>query len=68
MLSATPASAEGERVVRLPAAKSAIASRLNISPEHLSRVLKELSAKGLLEVHGRQLRIPDVQRLRATVS
>ena len=60
--------AAGELVVTLPAAKSAIASRLNLSAEHLSRVLKELSRQGLLEVHGRVLRIPDVQRLRASLS
>ncbi len=58
----------GELVVTLPAAKSAIASRLNVSAEHLSRVLKELSKQGLLEVHGRVLRIPDVARLRASLS
>lgn len=60
--------AAGELVVTLPAAKSAIASRLNLSAEHLSRVLKELSSQGLLEVHGRVLRIPDVVRLRAQLS
>jgi CRP-like cAMP-binding protein len=58
----------GEAVVTLPAPKSAIASRLNVSAEHLSRVLKELSRQGLLEVHGRVLRIPDVARLRASLS
>jgi CRP-like cAMP-binding protein len=58
----------GEVVVTLPAPKSAIASRLNVSAEHLSRVLKELSRQGLLEVHGRVLRIPDVARLRASLS
>jgi CRP-like cAMP-binding protein len=58
----------GELVVTLPAAKSAIASRLNVSAEHLSRVLKDLSKQGLLEVHGRVLRIPDVARLRASLS
>lgn len=58
----------GELVVTLPAAKSAIASRLNVSAEHLSRLLKDLSKQGLLEVHGRELRIPDVARLRASLS
>lgn len=39
-----------------------------MSAEHLSRVLKDLSKQGLLEVHGRVLRIPDVARLRASLS
>jgi CRP-like cAMP-binding protein len=63
-----PAGASGEAVVTLPAAKRAIAARLNLSAEHFSRVLKALSRRGLLEVRGRELRIPDVARLRAGVS
>lgn len=68
LLRAEGGAGAGELVVTLPAAKSAIASRLNVSAEHLSRVLKELSKQGLLEVHGRVLRIPDVARLRASLS
>lgn len=63
-----PAGAAGELVVLLPESKSAVASRLNLSAEHFSRVLKALSSRGLLEVRGRELRIPDVARLRASVS
>jgi CRP-like cAMP-binding protein len=51
--------------VTLPAAKRAIASQLNFSPEHLSRILRELALEGLIEVSGRKLRIPDLERLRA---
>lgn len=68
LLRAQNGDASGELVVTLPAAKAAIASRLNLSAEHLSRVLKDLSRQGLLEVHGRVLRIPDVARLRASLS
>jgi CRP/FNR family transcriptional regulator, dissimilatory nitrate respiration regulator len=68
LLRAEGGGSAGELVVTLPAAKAAIASRLNLSAEHLSRVLKELSKQGLLEVHGRVLRIPDVARLRASLS
>lgn len=68
LLRKQPADAQGELVVTLPAAKRTIASRLNLSPEHFSRVLKALSSRGVLEVRGRVIRIPDVERLRASVS
>jgi CRP-like cAMP-binding protein len=56
----------GPGVVTLPAAKSAIASHLNLSPEHFSRVLHELVAAGLLQVQGRRITVPDLERLAAS--
>jgi CRP-like cAMP-binding protein len=53
----------GPRLVTLPATKAAVASRLNLTPEHFSRLLHELAASGLLQVEGRHIRVPDVQRL-----
>lgn len=53
-----------ELVLTLPASKVTIASRLNLTPEHFSRILHDLSAAGLIEVNGRTIRVPDVQRLR----
>jgi CRP-like cAMP-binding protein len=50
--------------VNLSAGKSVIASRLNMTPEHFSRILHDLSAAGLIEVNGRAVRIPDLERLR----
>lgn len=50
--------------VELPVAKGIIASRLNLTQEHLSRILHDLSALKLIEVHGRRIRILDLQRLR----
>ena len=50
--------------VHLTPGKSVIASRLNMTPEHFSRILHELSASGLIEVNGRAIRIPDLERLR----
>lgn len=49
----------------LPAAKKSIASRLNLSPEHFSRVLAELAARGLIVVRGRTIEVIDLARLRA---
>jgi CRP-like cAMP-binding protein len=41
-----------------------IASRLNMTPEHFSRILHDLAAGGLIEVNGRSVSIPDLERLR----
>ena len=48
----------------LPTTKNIIASRLNLTPEHFSRVLHELTVARLIEVDGRTVRILDVDRLR----
>lgn len=48
----------------LPISKNIIASRLNLTPEHFSRVLRELSSASLIEVDGRNVTILDVERLR----
>lgn len=58
----------GERVVILPTRKQVLASRLNIAPETLSRVLRDLSADGLISVRGRRITLHDVPRLELTVS
>jgi CRP-like cAMP-binding protein len=51
--------------VHLSPGKSVIASRLNMTPEHFSRILHDLCAAGLITVSGRTVRIPDLERLRA---
>jgi CRP-like cAMP-binding protein len=56
----------GPGLVTLPAAKGAIASHLNLSPEYFSRVLHELAASGLLQVKGRRITVPDRERLAAS--
>ena len=48
---------------KLPAQKSLIASRLNLTPEYFSRILHELSNEGLVRVEGREIAILDAQRL-----
>jgi CRP-like cAMP-binding protein len=50
-------------VVTLPAAKAEIASQLNLTPEHFSRVLHELQQAGLLQVDGRKIMVPRPDRL-----
>ena len=50
--------------VTLPTSKGTIASRLNLTQEHFSRILHELSEAGLIVVEGRKITIPDVEKLR----
>jgi CRP-like cAMP-binding protein len=50
--------------VTLPVKNSIIASRLNLTQEHFSRILHELQVAGLIEVRGRQIRLLDVARMR----
>lgn len=51
-------------VVTLPTNKGVIASRLNLTQEHFSRILHELTDKGLITVQGRKISIPNVEKLR----
>jgi CRP-like cAMP-binding protein len=50
--------------IELPIAKGVIASRLNLTQEHFSRILHDLSEAGLIRVHGRRIEVPDMRRLR----
>jgi CRP-like cAMP-binding protein len=52
-------------IVTLTTSKGVIASRLNLTQEHFSRILHELSEQGLIVVAGRKITIPDVGKLRA---
>ena len=65
LLRAAAPAERGAASIALPAAKRAIASRLNLSAEHLSRILRHLVSEGLIEVRGRTVEIPDLARLRA---
>ena len=50
-------------VVSLPVSKATIASRLSLTPEYFSRVLRELESMGLIDIDKREIRILDAQRL-----
>lgn len=51
--------------VLLDVTKGIIASRLNLTPEHFSRILAELAHEGLIAVNGPEITILDPERLRA---
>jgi CRP-like cAMP-binding protein len=51
--------------VTLTVSKKSLASRLNLTPEYFSRVLHELTGKGMIAVQGRNITILDIARLRA---
>lgn len=50
--------------ITLPAQKSLVASRLNLTPEYFSRILHELSDAGLVRIEGRDIEILDPEGLR----
>ena len=54
----------GPHTVTLPMSKALVASRLNLTPEHFSRILHDLTEAGFIRVNGRSIAIADVQRLK----
>jgi len=64
LLGELPENADETAEIRLPAPKNVIASRLSVQPETLSRILHQLSDKGLITVHGRTITIHDIPALR----
>jgi len=55
---------EAKPILTLPASKLAIASRLDLTPEHLSRILRKLSQRGLIRVDGPRVTILNLDGLR----
>ncbi len=55
---------EGAFDISLPTSKQVIASRLNLTPETLSRIFHDLTANGLIAVSGKQITINNAKRLR----
>ena len=58
------AAASAPYSVMLPTSKAIVASRLNLTPEHFSRILHELADRGLISIDGRDVKILDVSKLR----
>ncbi|MGV3743231.1 MAG: Crp/Fnr family transcriptional regulator [Burkholderiaceae bacterium] len=54
---------DGQKV-ELPTSKTVVASRLNLTPEHFSRILHDLADQALIEVNGRDITIVNVEKLR----
>jgi CRP/FNR family transcriptional regulator, dissimilatory nitrate respiration regulator len=50
-------------VISLPASKAALASLLNLTPEHFSRLLHDMAAAGTLRVEGRRITVLQPARL-----
>ena len=55
---------DGDQIT-LTVSKTVLASRLNLTPEHFSRILHDLAAKKLISVEGRTITILDIEKLRS---
>jgi len=64
LLQKAPPATGNETTVTLSVSKGIIASRLNLTQEHFSRILHDLSSRELIKVEGRRIQIPDVEQLR----
>lgn len=66
LLQHCPADSEDNKPleIALPTSKQVIASRLNLTPETLSRIFHELSTNGVIDVHGKNITIHSLARLR----
>lgn len=60
---AEPHSGNGGWIVHLPVSKTAVAARLGVTKETMSRLLRELASRGLIEVSRREITIVDRARL-----
>lgn len=65
LLRTVPEDEAGDIRMTLPTAKGVIASQLNLTQEHFSRLLGELQGLGVIAINGRQIGIPNVAALRA---
>ena len=68
LLEQLPEGAMALSSIHLGATKVVIASRLSIQPETFSRILLRMSKQGLIEVHGNDITLLDVEGLRALLN
>jgi len=61
--SETVAAENDARTIHFAISKNVIASYLNMTQEHFSRILHELVELGLITVQGREIHIPDIRKL-----
>lgn len=61
-------SGDGAVTIKLDAPKQAIASCLSMQPASLSRILKRLSSKGLIDIKGSSVTVADVEALRSRLT
>jgi CRP-like cAMP-binding protein len=64
---AVPNGQPGAWIARLPASKTAVAARLGITKETMSRSLRELASRGLIAVTQRDIEVRDLQALAQVV-
>lgn len=57
-------SCEGSIEITLPTSKQIIASRLNLTPETLSRIFHDLAEAKLIGVQGKQITVNNLKQLR----
>jgi len=60
---AEPHAGNGGWIVHLPVSKTAVAARLGVTKETMSRLLRELASRGLIAVSRREITIVDRARL-----
>ncbi|VAW98934.1 hypothetical protein MNBD_GAMMA23-2151 [hydrothermal vent metagenome] len=65
LLGQLPDSVAELSAIHLSIPKNIIASRLSITPETFSRIMMQLSKKALIEIHGNDITLLDVDGLRA---
>jgi CRP-like cAMP-binding protein len=65
LLDQVPSTASDCVTITLPHRKRLIASQLNLTPEHFSRVLRDLAGAGLIRVDRAQITIADLEALRS---
>lgn len=58
-----PLGTANDRTVVLPVSKGVVASLLSITPEHFSRILRELQTEGLIDMQQRTIRLLAPDRL-----